>query len=390
MTKLVDGSRVVDVDTHMTEPHDLFVSRAPKGYEDRVPRVEVVDGRPMWLIDGKPTAGAHGGGAIGRNGKKFPAVESHLVWTIDDVHPATYDPGARLELMDDFGIDTQVVFPNAIGIGGQQLSNATVDPMLRRICVEIYNDAMAEVQDASNRRLIPMPVMPAWSVEDCVREARRAASLDLRGVAMTSDPQETGSPDLASQAWDPLWEVCSELRLPVHFHIGSSQTAASYFWNYSWESQHHYLKAAVGSVLVFLSNARVLVNAIFAGIFDRFPDLTMVSVESGAGWIPFILEAMDHELWQAAPVQAEQLAKMPSEYFKDNWYATFWFEGSRGNLQALIDAIGDDKVMFETDYPHNTCLYPNPLMEVESKLSELRPDTRRKVMGENAASLYRL
>ena len=69
---------------------------------------------------------------------------------------------------------------------------------------------------------------------------------------------------------------------------------------------------------------------------------------------------------------------------------TFWFERNRGNVQGLIDSVGEDKVLFETDFPHPTCLYPSPLESVEEKMLTLRPETRRKVLGENAAKLYRL
>jgi predicted TIM-barrel fold metal-dependent hydrolase len=116
----------------------------------------------------------------------------------------------------------------------------------------------------------------------------------------------------------------------------------------------------------------------------------MVSVESGAGWVPFTLEAMDYEIVENAPDQAAELSKKPSEYFKDNWYATFWFEENRGNLQALVDAVGEDNLLFETDFPHPTCIYPDPLGTVEAKMATLRPESRRKVLGENAAKLYRL
>ena len=116
----------------------------------------------------------------------------------------------------------------------------------------------------------------------------------------------------------------------------------------------------------------------------------MVSVESGIGWIPFMLETMDYELEENAPQQAAELSKQPSEYFRDNWYATFWFEQNGGDLQHLIDKVGEDNVMFETDFPHPTCLYPNPLDAVEERMTTLRPETRRKVMGDNAAKLYRI
>ena len=73
--------------------------------------------------------------------------------------------------MDECGIYAQVLYPNAIGIGGQTLANQVHDPVLRRLCVEIYNDAMAEIQEWSGNRFLPMPVLPAWSIEECVREA---------------------------------------------------------------------------------------------------------------------------------------------------------------------------------------------------------------------------
>ena len=116
----------------------------------------------------------------------------------------------------------------------------------------------------------------------------------------------------------------------------------------------------------------------------------MVSVESGIGWIPFMLETMDWEIWENSPQQAGELARNPSEYVKDHWYATLWFEKNFGDLQPLIDRVGEDNVLFETDFPHPTCIYPDPVGFVEERMSTLRPETRRKVMGDNAAALYRL
>jgi predicted TIM-barrel fold metal-dependent hydrolase len=207
---------------------------------------------------------------------------------------------------------------------------------------------------------------------------------------MTSDPQETGAPDLASRDWDALWEVCADLHLPVHFHIGASLTSLNFYGKYFWPSLHQNLKPAVGGGMLFLNNARVVLNSIYAGIFDRHPGLKMVSVESGIGWIPFILETADYEILENAPQQAAELSRKPSEYFKEHWYATFWFEENGGDLQSLIDRVGEDNVMFETDFPHPTCLYPDPLTAVEERMTALRPESRRKVLGETAADLYRV
>ena len=89
-----------------------------------------------------------------------------------------------------------------------------------------------------------------------------------------------------------------------------------------------------------------------------------------------------------APNLKAALSLSPSEYFKRQIYATTWFEHT--NLAALIGSVGEDNIMFETDFPHPTCLYPDPLATAETNLADLSPGVRRKILGENAIRLYRL
>jgi uncharacterized protein len=380
---------IVDADSHWSEPPDLFTSRAPAAFRDRVPRVEEVDGQRMWVFDGHPLGRFSAAGVVGRDGHKESAHKALREWSIDEVHVGAYDPKVRLGVLDECGIDAQIIFPSTIGLGGQDLGLVD-DEALCRLAVEIYNDGMAEIQADSGNRLLPLPLMPAWSVDTCVAEARRVAALGARGVNMTSDPHDLGAPDLADPAWDPLWEVCTELGLPVHFHIGASVTGMSFYQKYAWPSHTENTKLALGGTLLFIGNARVVSNLILSGMFDRHPDLKMVSVESGVGWIPFILEALDYEMAENAPQEFSQLGKLPSEYFRSNLYATFWFENNRNKLPDLIEAVGEDNILFETDFPHPTCLYPTPLESVAGKMATLSPEAQRKIMGENARALYRL
>lgn len=380
---------VVDADSHWSEPPDLFTSRAPATYADRVPRVETIDGGPMWVFDGTVLGRASAGGVIGRDGRKEQAHKALFEWGHDEIHVGAYDPKVRLEVLDEVGIDAQVIFPSTIGLGGQDLGGVQ-DEALKRVAIEIYNDGMAQIQAESADRLLPMPLMPAWSVEASVAEATRVAAMGARGVNMTSDPQDLGAPDLANRAWDPFWEVCADLRLPVHFHIGASVTGMTFYGKYPWDSHGINTKLAIGGTLLFIGNARVVTNLILSGIFDRHPELKTVSVESGVGWIPFILEALDYEMAENAPDELALLERLPSEYFRTNLYATFWFENNRNKLPDLIEAVGEDNILFETDFPHPTCLYPSPLASVEAKMATLSPQARAKIMGENARTLYRL
>jgi uncharacterized protein len=389
MTSTLAEMFVVDADSHWSEPADLFIKRAPAALKERVPHHQVVDGVRMWVMDGVPIGTAGAGAVIGRDGNKAPSAESLMKWQVEDAHQGAYDPKARIGVLDDFGIDAQVIFPSTIGLGGQDLGKVA-DQDLCRIAVEIYNDGMAEIQEESGNRLLPMPLMPAWSIERSVAEAKRVATLGARGVNMTSDPQDLGAPDLADRAWDPFWAACAENGLPVHFHIGASVTGMTFYGKYPWPSQSEGTRLAIGGSLLFIGNARVVTNLILAGIFDRHPGLNCVSVESGVGWIPFILETLDYEMFENAPDDLAKLGKAPSEYFRTNLYATFWFENNRNKLPELVESVGEDRILFETDFPHPTCLYPDPLESVEAKMGTLKPDVRAKIMGENARRLYRL
>jgi predicted TIM-barrel fold metal-dependent hydrolase len=176
----------------------------------------------------------------------------------------------------------------------------------------------------------------------------------------------------------------------VHFHIGASVTGMTFYGRYFWNSHPDNTKLAIGGTLLFIGNARVVTNLILSRMFDKHPDLKMVSVESGVGWIPFILETLDYEMAENAPAELAKFKKPPSEYFRSNIYATFWFENNRNKLPDLIEAVGEDNILFETDFPHPTCLYPSPLATVEAKMATLPETTRRKIYGENARKLYRL
>jgi predicted TIM-barrel fold metal-dependent hydrolase len=162
----------------------------------------------------------------------------------------------------------------------------------------------------------------------------------------------------------------------------------NYFGTYPWPSHDDDMKLAIGGTLLFIGNARVVVNMICSGALERFPELKIVSVESGAGWVPFILEALDYEMAENAPRQRAAMSLSPSEYFKRQMYATTWFE--RADLPTVVEAVGEDNIMFETDFPHPTCLYPDPLKTAEGNMRGLSETTQRKILGDNAKQLYRI
>ena len=379
--------QVIDADTHYTEPHDLWTSRAPAGLAERLPRVVDVDGHPTWAVGATTLGRAMASSVIDRDGNRCRG-SAFLAWGFDDTHPGAYDVAARLEVMDEVGIHAQIVYPNVAGFGGQKFAQVG-DPESRRLCVEIYNDAMAEIQDASHGRLYPMALLPWWDVAATVAEAERIAAAGLRGVNMTSDPQvQSELPDLGDRAWDPLWETCADLALPVHFHIGASQTTLAWYGSSPWPSHGDDQKLAIGSAMMYITNARVLANVIYSGMLERHPRLKVVSVESGIGWIPFVLEALDHQANETAAGTMDYLSMPPSAYFRRQIYACYWFE--RQDVAHTFEVLGTDNILFETDFPHPTCLYPDSLAYAAEGLAGVSPEVQRKVLQDNAAALYRI
>ncbi len=384
---LADDVLVIDTDTHLTEPRDLWTSRAPAKYADRVPRVEVVDGRDTWVFDGKVMGMAGSASAVDLAGtKKFGM--SFMSDGFDEIHRGAWDVTARVELMDQLGIWAQIVYPNTFGFGGQKFIEIA-DADLRLAAVQIFNDASADMQETSGNRMFGMAITPWWDVDAAVNEVRRSAAMGLRGVNSATGPHLHGLPDLGEAYWDPFWDVCAELEMPVNFHIGASSDTMSWFGTSPWPSHDMDHRLAIGSAMMYLSNGSVMANLIFSGVLERHPTVQFVSVESGVGWIPFFLRSLDYQQQQSTPgTYGTKFSLTPTEYFQRQMHACFWFEDT--GIAAAVEALGDTNVMFETDYPHPTCLYPDSLPMAAKAIGELSETSRRRVMGDNAARLYRL
>ena len=378
---------IIDVDAHISEPHDLWTSRAPASLRDRVPRVVRDGDKRSWVVDGNiQISTSSPSSVIRKDGEKSRGIE-FFGWQIEDVHAASYDMQARVAMLDQLGIYAQILYPNVAGFGSQNFMKVD-DAALRQACARIYNDAMAEIQANCGGRILPMALMPWWNIAQSVEEVARAKSLGLKGIVMCSDPDSIGLPDLGDPAWLPFWEACNDAEMPVNFHIGASETSFNMFGRASWPSMGMRRRLALGSSALFIENSRVISNLLYSGVFERCKKLKIVSVESGIGWIPFVLESIDYE-WQETGSQGEQALTMPpSEYFKKHIYGCFWFE--RTAPTKLIDQVGEDNVLFETDFPHPTCLYPNVqeyIAEISAGWSESR---KRKILQDNAAALYKI
>jgi predicted TIM-barrel fold metal-dependent hydrolase len=384
------GRKVIDVDTHLVEPFDLWSSRAPASMKDRLPRVKTVDGVRSWVIDDDKilSRGAVPACTISKEGTKWPGLE-FISKQIEDVDPAAYSVKERLGVMDRMGIDAQIIYPNILGFGGQ--AAVQVDGELRLTTVKIFNDAMAELQADSGQRMFPMAMLPWWDVNACVKEIERVHAMGLKGLNINSDPHNfkrpdgTHLPDLGQEYWYPMWEACEATGLSINFHIGASEESMDFVGHQGWPGLHQDMRSGLGGAMLFINNGKTMGNLILSGLLDRYTKLKFVSVESGLGWIPFLLEAIDYQMSETG-ANACKLHKKPSEYFKSNFYACFWFE--RKNLVHDIRQLGVENCLFETDYPHPICLYP--VDNMETALDGLSETEKNLILSGNAARVYNI
>jgi predicted TIM-barrel fold metal-dependent hydrolase len=379
--------RVVDVDSHITEPPGLWVDHAPAKLKERVPRiVNDEQGLPHWVADGNEL-GAIAFTAIAPDGSRIEGETGGKFQRFEDVHPGAYDFRARLDWLDSRGIDQQIMFPNISGFGGDRFIQEIADDDLRTACVLIYNDAVAEIQRESGGRLFPLALVPWWDIDQSVKEVRRARTeLDLRGITMCDAPHLHGLPSLERPEWEAFWSECEDAQLAVAFHIGAG-SFKPLVWNQGGSGEF----LATMTTNSLLSNSWIISNLIFSGVLLRHPRLKIFSAESGIGWIPFLLETMDYQWHENLTSESRRdiwKGMRPSEVFRRNFSVSFWFE-QFGPANAL-EFIGADNVMFETDFPHGTALTDVSTEQVAKTLATLTPDVRRKVLRDNAARLYNL
>ncbi|MGI9597390.1 MAG: amidohydrolase family protein, partial [Acidimicrobiales bacterium] len=308
---------IIDVDTHVSEAPGLWIDRVPASMRDRVPYVKRDSkDRDAWYLGEKKLALAGLTATAGR-GDMMNAPD-----TYDEMHPGAYDAEARLAYMDQMGIWSMVMYPNVGGFGSQAFLKLK-DPDLMLACVEAYNDWQTEWAGVDPRRLLPVTSTPFWDVDAAVAEVRRCAEMGHKGILFTGEPQAFGQPLLGDPHWDPLWETAVEVGSPVSFHIGSGNMEAG-IGRQQVQTYGRMATFAAGSVNLFMGNGFQMMDLLISGVLARHPDIQFVSVESGIGWVPFALEALDYQfLGNRVADERPDLDRLPSEYFASNVFACY-------------------------------------------------------------------
>lgn len=377
------SDRLISCDDHMDLsqlPADLWTTRLAPPFLDRAPRVEERDGQRVWMCDGK-VWGRWVGAAVPRQGPARPVKPVYDAYDRAGMH----DPGPRraasaelrLADMDRDGVWTQVIY-------GPVHQISTEDALLRAACYRAYNDWLFDFCQAAPERLIGLPMLPETPAE-AQRELERVRARG--GVRQVVLMIANIHPKLDDAAWGPLWSALEDSSIVLSWHITAfakpgervAGKAASMFEN----------------TKLFVSNfVEPFVDMFAWGILERHPGLRLVLAECGAGWLPWLVQALDHQhdqLREAHEYWADKggslLVTKPSELFRRQVYATF--QDDRVAME-LIPFFGEENLLWASDYPHPDSVWPHSRRAIERQMQHLSPELRRKLTHGNAAKLLDL
>ena len=370
---------VISSDSHVVEPVDLWTSRIDPGYRDQAPHsVRQEDGTDRWFAEDNVDMGSMGT-LVGAGLRYTDPSKITFLASMDDVPRGGYDPDEHVRDMDVDGVKSEVIYPS-IGLRMFRI----FDSRLLSAVFHAYNDWLAEFCNTYPDRLKGIATINVDDVQEAVGELKRTRKLGLVGAMISVLPPEKRSyrhPD-----YEPLWATAQDLDIPLSLHIGTQRPTME-------EGRFTgFLQAGVRSAEVELANMdppvrMSLAAMIFSGVFDRYPNLKVISVEHGIGWLPFVLRMMDF-LYRERQEQAFYRFKgdtLPSDFMRHN--VSFSFQDDDLGIR-LRDMIGVDSLMWGNDYPHAESTFPRSLEILDEILVGVPDEERAKISGGNCARLY--
>jgi hypothetical protein len=366
---------VISVDDHIVEPPTMFEGRLPSRFVERGPRVvSTAEGGEAWLYDGTELPNVGFNAVAGRPVSEYSWEPTRF----DEMRPGAWDIDRRVQDMDLNGVYASVNFPSFLpGFSGYRLQFGH-DPDLALAVVRAWNDFHLEVWAGTHPgRIIPLQI--AWLLDPVVaaEEVRRNAERGFRAVSFTESPDKMGLPSLYSDYWDPLFRACEETETVLCLHFGSSGTAPTASEGAPPEAM----------TVLFGSNMAAAVDWLFAKIPLRFPDIKVCFSEGGVGWVPALLDRLDHmrkyEEMFGTFVGSELT---PSELVQRN----FWFCAiDEPSAIAMRHRIGIEHIVVESDYPHADSTWPNTQEVLDRSLGSVPAEDAALITWRNASELFR-
>ena len=386
-TEAKNASRrwLIDADSHLDPPYEMWREYLPAHLREFAPYIEEGEEHDWVVFEGKRRAVKMINNTAGRDFKDYKMTakraEMRKAWL----------PEQRLADMDLDGIEATVLF------GGGPLG--TTNSELYIASFDAYNRWLWDFCAADRKRLVGVAYLPMRDVEETLALLRQAAKLGFRSVNIPAFPQSsdgitssakvaaitagqgaaltghpTGDRTYRDPEFDPFWAEVAALDMTVTIHLGGRIPR--------FGEKQHFLADMIMSKMAM---AEPIAIAIFGGIFQRYPNLRFVTVESGVGWMAWAAEYMDRT-WERQRYWTEsKITEKPSFYMNRNVYGSF-IQDRVGILSRHLP--GGSNIMWSSDYPHSETTFPKSREIIERDFEGVPPAEIREIAAERARRVY--
>ena len=372
-----NGFRVFDSDMHIMEPPDLweryiapeFRSIAPRGVTSENVR-DLGISFPEEQRDGRTLRRTPRRGHNYERNQALYRGDSARGWSGE----------AQLDAMDVEGLDAAVMFPSRglnvlVGPdGGARVS----DPRFAAAIARAYNDWLSDFCKADPDRMHGAGMLSVYDIDDAVQETHRVVEdLGFKAVFLRSNVIN-GRPWHDSY-YEPLWDTLERLEIPLGFHQASASSVPQLCK--PWFGTRSGLQRAYGQPV---GQMFAVGSFLGGGILARHPTLKVAFLEANCSWLPWLLWRLDEAYELEGDLDMQDLTMAPSDYFKRQCVASV--EPDETPARYTIDFLGNDNLVYSTDYPHGDSRYPHATETfLELPLSD---EDKRKILWDNCARFY--
>jgi predicted TIM-barrel fold metal-dependent hydrolase len=366
-----NGYKIIDSDMHLREPGDLWEKYMEPAWRDRAPKILSSPSRSsaMVLLDGKILKGY----SPTYRGGIFDATRIDA--EIAEARSRGFDAVSQLKAMDREGVDVAALYPS-IGLG--IMMREAIDPGLAAAIARAYNNWLHDFCQQDPKRLKGVAMISFHDVTEAVKESRRAVT-ELGFVGVFARPEPLRSLAWHSRYYDTLWATLEDLGVPIGFHSAAASGEVPQAGDRFGDDL--LLRHICGHSM---ENMLAMVDVICGGVLDRHPKLKVAFLECYCGWLSFWLHRMDKAVEKGRLAHIKKLK--PSEYFKRQcWIST----EAEKELPMIVQLIGDDNIVYSTDYPHGDSDFPHAVEEF-LEMDGVSKESRKKILWDNCARLYGL
>ncbi|WP_113698998.1 amidohydrolase family protein [Nonomuraea lactucae] len=366
---------IISADDHLIEPPDLFEGRLAEKHAEVAPKVvETEAGHQVWRYGGAtyPCAAMDVGAGLPREQRTLEPVR------FEHMRPGCHDIEARVEDMDVAGIWAALCFPGMLaGQAGMPFAR-TRDQELGLALVKAWNDWHIEVWAGTYpERIIGLQLPWLPDPDIAAKEIRANAARGFKAVVFPEFPTRLRLPSIHSGHWDPFFAACEETGTVVALHTGAS----------SW-SPVPSPDTPIEAITTLMPTSAMFACAdwLWSGLPLRFPNLRVLIVEGGVGWLPMLAERADYALDHPVAGEASWDGGLkPSEVLRRNFFFGTLDDHA---LSGVRLAVGLDHVLQESGYPHSDSTWPDTQKAVSRNLGALPPADIARVAYGNAARLF--